>query len=425
MLIVDDNRGYREAFARNLTLRGYVVSQAEDGMDALRALQDGEPDVIVTDLAMGHATEGLELIRQVKAVRPYLPVIMISAVGTMDEGAEAMRWGACQVISKSRIDEEIDSLYSAIDAASQDSARARAGLEELRTILQSADSDPQAAVRSLGALLSREDTPAPIKREAYERWAELGAVGPAESGAPTDGAAEDRRKRAEKATKETLSEVVGVLRKEIPNFDGFEKDTRESLTTAEYLFQQSQGSNPGVDFSRSMGFSYCFAVENQVKASLRKKLQRFFADPETPPSIEGLLEKNRRSISIFFQQSLLRAQHGAENEATIDNFHHTFLRILEHRGKYRPDGLKALGIILICFGRSHRFKRFNEEVEIDNPLGIKGFKDSREVMRFAGLLINLQHYRNPYIHPELSEMIKLSKIRATAFECLTTLDRLH
>ena len=45
-------------------------------------------------------------------------------------------------------------------------------------------------------------------------------------------------------------------------------------------------------------------------------------------------------------------------------------------------------------------------------------------MRFAELLVNLQHYRNPYIHPEISDMEKLSIIRDTAFECLNLASRI-
>src|SRR5690606_12424403 len=59
--------------------------------------------------------EGLEFIQILKRRYPKMPVIMISAVGTFDEGALARQHGAIFVLSKSRIDAEISTLYSKLD----------------------------------------------------------------------------------------------------------------------------------------------------------------------------------------------------------------------------------------------------------------------------------------------------------------------
>ena len=115
VLIVDDNRIYRDAFRRNLLLNDYDVFEAADSEEAMAAVREHAPDVVVTDLQMRTDREGLDLIRELRRVAPLTPVIMISAVGTFEEGAEAMELGATQVIHKSRIDEEIDTLYGAID----------------------------------------------------------------------------------------------------------------------------------------------------------------------------------------------------------------------------------------------------------------------------------------------------------------------
>lgn len=406
---MDDNKAYREAFRRNLILHGYEVTSAEDSLEALDALQQREPDVIVTDLAMRHPTEGLDLIRQVRALRPHLPLIMISAVGTFDEGAEATRLGARQVISKSRIDQEMGSLYQAIDEASAHHAALRQIAGEIESLARAQGAERAQATTKLGEMLRRDDLPASIKGEIYDAILSL-----AEEGTE---ASPDRKTLAAPA-QELLSKVEETLAREIPRLKEIEEQTRLNLTTAEYMFQQSQTDRPEVDFSRAVGFAYCFAVENEIKARLRKKMQKFFGDAETPRLIESLLEENRKKLSIFYQQYLLRVQKGPDTEATLENFFHTFLRILEHRARYKPDGLKALGIVLICFGRSYSFKKFNQEVRVDNPLGLRGLEGPDEVLAFARLLINLQHYRNPYIHPEISEMTKLSKIRETALACL-------
>lgn len=413
VLIVDDNKGYRDAFRRNLLLRGYDVKEAEDSQEALEVVQASQPDVVVTDLAMRHPTEGLDLIRQVRSLRPHLPVIMISAVGTFDEGAEASRLGACQVISKSKIDEEIGRLYEAIDSASRQYAAVRGYLSEFSALGVGTTEERSASIAALNAMLRREEIPPAIKGEIFDKLTELNLEG--EGRGATGAAGEDIFAGA---NKDLLGEVENILAKEIPGFSTFEDDTRQNLMTAEFLYQQNKNARPGVDFSRSMGFAYCFAVENEAKSRMRKKLQKFFSDAAMPKLVEGLLESNRRSLSIFYQQYLLRLQRDAPNEATIENYFHTFSRMLEHRGKYRPDGLKALGMVVIAFGRTYQFKKFNQDVAVDNPLGLREFEEADAALKFASLLINLQHYRNPYIHPEISEMTKISKIRETAFACL-------
>jgi hypothetical protein len=60
----------------------------------------------------------------------------------------------------------------------------------------------------------------------------------------------------------------------------------------------------------------------------------------------------------------------------------------------------------------------NQTLKVDNPLGLKGLDSDEDVLKFANLMVGLQHYRNPYIHPEISEMQKVSKLRDTAIECL-------
>ncbi|NQU44358.1 response regulator, partial [bacterium] len=106
ILIVDDNARYREAFSENLMLQGMEVFQAEHADQAIELLKTQSPDVMVTDLQMRRATEGLDLIRDARIIEPCLPVIMISAVGTFDEGAQASQLGAAHVLSKARIEEE-------------------------------------------------------------------------------------------------------------------------------------------------------------------------------------------------------------------------------------------------------------------------------------------------------------------------------
>ncbi len=413
VLIVDDNKHYREAFRRNLVLQGYEVEEAEDGDDALVRLNQNNIDVIVTDLAMRHATEGLDLIRQARSLNPHLPIIMISAVGTFEEGAEASRLGARYVISKSKIDEEMDNLFKAIDEAYEEYQRSLEYEVRLGELRDKASSDAGGGQAQLREITLDPKAPETVKGVAFDLLTEVSSSDMLQASRENAD-----RVRAEAATREVFEKVDANLAEAISRFGELDHQTQEALRTAEFLYVHGEEIEQAVDFSRSIGFSYCFAVENEAKIRLRKRLQKFFHEPHTPRLIVSLLEENRRQISLFYHQHLLRVQREISLDVTIDNVYQTFQRILGHGGKYKPDGLKALGIILLCFGRTYSFRKFQKEITIDNPLGIKGFDDEQELLRYACLLTNLQHYRNPYIHPEISEMEKLSKIRETSFDCM-------
>lgn len=420
VLIVDDNRNYRQAFRRNLMLQGYEVIEAEDSSEALQLLGERDDlDVVVTDLSMRHPTEGLDLIRQARSVRPHLPIIMISAVGTFEEGAEASRLGARYVISKSKIDEEIDNLYRAIEKACEEYKRSLEYAAQIRDLAAQAESDPSRIGAEVRQILFSSKTPQSVKGDAFDLLLELSAP----EFVQTSRRQMDQARAGVAAAREMHEKVDANLSAAIAHFAETSSETKEALRTAEFLYVHGEEIEKTVDFSRSMGFSYCFAVENEAKVRLRKRLQKFFGESSTPGLIRAFLEDNRKSVSLFFHQYLLRIQRELPMDITVDNVYQVMQRILEHAGRYKPDGLKALGIVLLCFGRVYSFKRFNQTVQIDNPLGVKGLTDA-EMLQFASLLTNLQHYRNPYIHPEISEMEKISKIRQTSFDCMNLIMRL-
>lgn len=419
VLIVDDNASYREAFRRNLLLQGYGVCEAGNMDEALAKLGEHAADIVVTDLSMRHPTEGLDLIRQARSINPHLPIIMISAVGTFEEGAEASRLGARTVISKSKIDEEMDNLFRAIDQAWAEYRKSRELTGRIAELRRLGETDAAKALDGLRQLVHTPDTPASVKSEAFDAMSEMNAPDLIRSSQ-----SDMDRARAESASRELFEKVDRNLSGAISIWADLEQQTREALRTAEFLYVHGEQLESSVDFSRSIGFSYCFAIENEVKYRLRKKFQKFFGDPRTLDLVYSLLEQNRKSISLFFHQYMLRVQREHTFDITIDNVYQTLMRLAEHQGRYKPDGLKALGIVLLCFGRAYAFRKFNQEVAVRNPLDLHGLGDA-EMIDFARLLTNLQHYRNPYIHPEISEMEKLSNIRQTSFDCLNIMARIE
>lgn len=410
VLIVDDNKQYRDAFRRNLLLKDYDVCEAENADDALQILQSEKPDIVVTDLQMRTRTEGLDLIRRIKKLSPLVPTVMISAIGTFEEGALASQFGASYVISKSRIEDEIYYLYETINNAYNEYQQNVAFINTIDSCRDEKKDTEEARV-DLRNILDSHEANSFVKSEAYDVLLQIET-------SELQKVVEENLMRSADETEEGLAVIEEKLGKDITSYQSLDEESKAALRSAEFFFVQHSGVAIPMDLSRNIGFSFCFAVENEVKIRLKKKLTRFLADEHTYKIINRLLDSKIGNLDIFFHQYLLRLQHGKEFDFTIDNVKRTFYRILEHKIRYKPDGLKALGIIILCFGRQYEIKKFDESIAIKNPLGLKGIESEEQIRNFVDCLVSLQHYRNPYIHPEISQMKKVSKIRETAFECL-------
>jgi DNA-binding NtrC family response regulator len=93
ILVIDDEAGIRESLEVLLTLEGYSVRTASDGEEGLRVLELENFDLVLLDLALP-GQSGLELLPQIKDRQSEVPVIMITAYGTVDNVFEAVRAGA-------------------------------------------------------------------------------------------------------------------------------------------------------------------------------------------------------------------------------------------------------------------------------------------------------------------------------------------
>lgn len=425
VLIVDDNKIYRDAFKRNMLLHNFEVCEAEHGGDALEVLKSDHPDVLVTDLCMRTPTEGLDLIRQAKGIDPLLPIVMISAVGTFEEGAIATKLGASDVISKSNIEEKLERLYKSIVLAKEQYVQNRNLLEEVEKCRRAEGPEERpAAIKKLEEILANKELHPYIQSESYDTLVSLQTTEMRQ-----DSEANASRLLSQPGRASLHQRVLEELQAEFPDYANFHPDSWDSLRTAELFYQLQSTEGAGVvtsAFSRNIGFSYCFAVENEAKFRLKKRLSRFLSAPQTYDLIRRMLDPKTKHLDIFYHQYILRLQStsGREYDFTIDNVKQTFHRILEHEGRYKPDGLKALGIIILCFGRTYSYNKMNQPIEVNNTLGMKGLDADEDILKFADLLISLQHYRNPYIHPEINEMEKVSSLRSTTFDCLRNICKL-
>ena len=99
VLVVDDEPNLRRVLGAQLSRDGYEVHAVADGEAALRILQEQYVDVVITDLRMPRL-DGLELLRLALALEPELPVVIITAHGTVDNAVAALKSGAFDYITK-------------------------------------------------------------------------------------------------------------------------------------------------------------------------------------------------------------------------------------------------------------------------------------------------------------------------------------
>jgi DNA-binding NtrC family response regulator len=99
ILVIDDEVSIRESLEVLLTLEGYAVSLAGDGQEGLRILDTESFDLLLLDLNLP-GQSGIELLPQIKERQPEMPVIMITAYGTVDNVVDAIRAGAENFVQK-------------------------------------------------------------------------------------------------------------------------------------------------------------------------------------------------------------------------------------------------------------------------------------------------------------------------------------
>lgn len=106
ILIVDDEADICKALAFLLKRAGYDVQTASGGEEAIAFLDQARFDLVMTDLKMGKV-DGFGVLRHAREISADLPVIMMTAFGTIESAVEAMKHGASEYIVKPFLNEEI------------------------------------------------------------------------------------------------------------------------------------------------------------------------------------------------------------------------------------------------------------------------------------------------------------------------------
>ena len=115
-LLVDDEEEFVSTLAERLRMRGIQAVSVTDGQEALARIEADPPDVVVLDVMMP-GLGGLNVLQQVKAIRPDLKVILLTGRGSTKEGIDGMRMGAYDYLMKPvQIEELIERMKAAIQA---------------------------------------------------------------------------------------------------------------------------------------------------------------------------------------------------------------------------------------------------------------------------------------------------------------------
>ena len=99
VLLVDDEQEFIETLSERLKMRDLDTKLALDGEQALEAVQDDEPDVMLLDLKMP-GMDGMEVLRKVKKAYPGVQVVMLTGHGTDKDEEQAKHLGAYAYLQK-------------------------------------------------------------------------------------------------------------------------------------------------------------------------------------------------------------------------------------------------------------------------------------------------------------------------------------
>lgn len=106
VLVVDDERAHRLMLRAHLEDEGYGVVEAGDGQAALVQLDSEPVDLVLLDQVMPRM-DGVETLARIKAARPELPVLMMTAFGSIDNAVKALKAGADDYLTKPLDVEEV------------------------------------------------------------------------------------------------------------------------------------------------------------------------------------------------------------------------------------------------------------------------------------------------------------------------------
>ena len=149
--IVDDDQSIRFVLEKALTREEFAVRSFTNSRDVLAALEDDEPQVLVSDIRMPGGS-GIELLNRIKAKHKLLPVIIMTAYSDLDSAVSAFQGGAFDYLPKPfDVPKAVDLIRRAVEESLRDSAAADVPAAQVPEILGQAPA-MQDVFRAIGRL---------------------------------------------------------------------------------------------------------------------------------------------------------------------------------------------------------------------------------------------------------------------------------
>ncbi|HKR63163.1 MAG TPA: sigma-54 dependent transcriptional regulator [Thermoanaerobaculia bacterium] len=150
ILIVDDDASITASLALLLKQHGYATVSAHTPMEALAAMRRERPRLVIQDMNFSRATsgeEGLDLIDRIRAEEPAMPVILITAWGSIQLAVEGMKRGAADFITKPWVNvsvlQSVETALKLAEAKTAEKDLTRAELDEQWDFSNIIGSDPK------------------------------------------------------------------------------------------------------------------------------------------------------------------------------------------------------------------------------------------------------------------------------------------
>jgi DNA-binding response OmpR family regulator len=99
ILIIEDDQRVAELIQRGLNEHGFIPTLAYDGVSGKKLVLNNQYDLVITDIILPKL-DGLDLCREIRQIKPDLPIIMLTALGTTDDKVEGFDAGADDYLTK-------------------------------------------------------------------------------------------------------------------------------------------------------------------------------------------------------------------------------------------------------------------------------------------------------------------------------------
>jgi DNA-binding NtrC family response regulator len=135
ILLVDDEEVFISNMSKLLTSRGYRVTVAQSGNEAIRALEQHSVDVIVLDLKMP-GMDGLTTLKEIQKLGLFTETLILTGHGSIDSALEAIKLGAYDYLTKPC---EIEDLVAKIEGAwaKKDDSAKKDLMEKIQKVVES------------------------------------------------------------------------------------------------------------------------------------------------------------------------------------------------------------------------------------------------------------------------------------------------